>query len=70
MKTLVSLALLTGFTSGFLAGIAICHRYQIQPTTPGQTFLVDNWTGYIWRYYRNTDTNGDLKSEGFCRLSK
>lgn len=31
-------------------------------------YLLNKSTGQVWRYYRNTDTNGNLKNEGFCPL--
>lgn len=46
---------------------AVRRKYDFH-NAPGIVFVVENESGKIWRYYRNT-TNGVPTSEGFCLLS-
>jgi hypothetical protein len=48
------------------APIALFELHNSTDVTP---IMFDNQTGQAWRYYRNTDTNGQTTAEGFTRLN-
>jgi hypothetical protein len=55
-----------GFWSASNYFKARLDRYELHTAgTVGLTFLLNKRSGAIWRYYRNTDTNGKFSDEGF-----
>lgn len=65
-------------TIGVFAGVAL-ERTRPKPEIgryafgsfgePYVPFVLDTKTGQIWRYYRNTDSNGKPTKEGFTLLN-
>ena len=51
-----------------LATNAPAKIFELHNSKDVAPIMFDNQTGQAWRYFRNTDTNGSLESEGFTRL--
>jgi hypothetical protein len=44
-------------------------QFSIETSLGGLPFLIESRSGTVWRYYRNTDAQQNITSEGFTLVT-